>query len=81
MKLANFLGILFLFEACLLSNAIDKTNNNPSLPVVVITWDYATVATKGKYYFDMNLPREMNNGFVQNNNLKTFLIIFYKHGT
>lgn len=67
MKLADFVGILFLFEACLLSNAIDKTdiNNNSLLPVVVITWDYTTVATKGiLIYFNMNLPREMNNDFV-----------------
>lgn len=67
MKLADFVGILFLFEACLLSNAFDKTdtNNNPLLPVVVITWDYTTVATKGiLIYFNMNLPREMNDDFV-----------------
>ncbi|KMQ94247.1 n-beta-n-acetylglucosaminyl-l-asparaginase [Lasius niger] len=47
MKFANFVGILFLFEACLLIDAIDKPDaSNNTLPVIVITWNYTTSAAK-----------------------------------
>lgn len=66
MKLANFVGILFLFEVCLLIHAIDKPDaSNNILPVIVITWNYTTATEKGiLIYFDIKLTREINN-FVQ----------------
>ncbi|XP_072762786.1 N(4)-(Beta-N-acetylglucosaminyl)-L-asparaginase-like [Anoplolepis gracilipes] len=47
MKLANCIGFLFLFDTCVLINAIDETDvNNNTLPVIIITWDYTTVVAK-----------------------------------
>lgn len=79
MKLANFVGILFLFEACLLIDAIDKPDaSNNTLPVIVITWNYTTSAAKGiLIYFDINLTILCK----LSDNLKIFLIIIYKRGT
>ncbi|EFN71962.1 N(4)-(Beta-N-acetylglucosaminyl)-L-asparaginase [Camponotus floridanus] len=46
MKLANFIGILFLFS-CLFSNTIVKSCvKNETLPMVMITWDYENAITK-----------------------------------
>lgn len=54
MKLANFIEILFLFEACLFSNAIGE-----NLPMIMITWNYGTAAAKGILInFNINLSQE-----------------------
>lgn len=46
MKLANFMGILLLFEACLFVNTLANTINN-DFPMIMITWDYKNATEKG----------------------------------